>query len=43
MPNVNVLKKELFEAIGHEIPLEEFENLCFQIGFELEHGTGEEM
>lgn len=29
MPNVNVLKKELFAAIGKEFTDLEFEDLCF--------------
>jgi len=29
MPNVNVLKKELFAAIGKTFTDEEFEDLCF--------------
>ena len=43
MPNVNVLKKELFAAIGKEFTDDEFFNICFQIGFELEIGDAEEM
>jgi hypothetical protein len=47
MPNVNVLKKELFQFIGREfsknifylikiIADEEFINLCFEFGLEME-------
>jgi phenylalanyl-tRNA synthetase beta chain len=43
MPNVNVLKKELFVAIGKTFTDKEFEDLCFQIGFELEIGNAVEM
>jgi phenylalanyl-tRNA synthetase beta chain len=43
MPNVNVLKKELFAKIGREFTDEEFENLCFEYGVEVEFGTGAEM
>jgi phenylalanyl-tRNA synthetase beta chain len=43
MPNVNVLKKELFEAVGRTFTDDEFEDLCFQYGVEVEFGNGEEM
>ncbi len=43
MPNVNVLKSELFAAIGREYTHEEFFELCFQYGVEVEIGSGEEM
>ena len=43
MPNVNVLRKELFQAIGREFTDEEFEDLCFQYGVELEFGDAVEM
>ena len=43
MPNVNVLKKELFEAIGKTFTDHEFEDLCFQYGVELEIGDAVEM
>lgn len=43
MPNVNVLKKELFAAIGKEFTDSEFEDLCFQYGVELEIGDAVEM
>ncbi len=43
MPNVNVLKKELFAAIGREFTDAEFEDLCFQYGVELEIGDADEM
>ena len=29
MPNVNVLKSELFKAVGREFTDEQFEDLCF--------------
>ena len=73
MPNVNVLRSELFTKIGREfskyfhyimisafvlsfyaellmliVPVfciadDDFEDLCFQFGVELEHGSAEEM
>lgn len=43
MPNVNVLKKELFDAIGKTFTDEEFEDLCFQYGVEVEFGDATEM
>ena len=43
MPNVNVLRAELFEAIGKSFSDEDFEDLCFQYGVELEIGDAEEM
>jgi phenylalanyl-tRNA synthetase beta chain len=43
MPNVNVLKKELFAAIGKTFTDDEFEDLCFQYGVELEVGDAVEM
>ena len=56
MPNVNVLKKELFNAIGRtfsklfnltfnhlRVGDEEFEDLCFEFGVEVEFGTAAEM
>mmetsp|Transcript_206 Transcript_206/g.214 ORF Transcript_206/g.214 Transcript_206/m.214 type:complete len:115 (-) Transcript_206:1589-1933(-) len=43
MPNVNVLREELFEKIGRRFTEDEFEDLCFDFGVELEHGTAEEM
>ena len=43
MPNVNVLKKELFASIGKTFTDHEFEDLCFQYGVELEIGTAAEM
>lgn len=43
MPNVNVLKNELFDKIGRKFTDQEFEDLCFQIGFELEIGDAVEM
>ena len=39
----NILKKELFAAIGKEFTDDVFFNICFQIGFELEIGDAEEM
>jgi phenylalanyl-tRNA synthetase beta chain len=38
-----VLKQELFEAIGRSFTDEEFEDLCFQYGVELEIGDATEM
>ena len=43
MPNVNVLRSELFEAVGKTFTDEAFEDLCFQFGLELEIGDAEEM
>ena len=43
MPNVNVLKKELFATIGRDFTDHEFEDLCFQYGVELEIGDAAEM
>jgi phenylalanyl-tRNA synthetase beta chain len=43
MPNVNVLKKELFAAIGKEFTDDEFFDICFQYGVELEIGDADEM
>lgn len=43
MPNVNVLKKELFASIGKTFTDHEFEDLCFQYGVELEIGAAAEM
>jgi phenylalanyl-tRNA synthetase beta chain len=43
MPNVNVLRSELFAAIGKSFTDEEFEDLCFQYGVELEIGDATEM
>jgi len=36
MPNVNVMKSELFKFIGREFTDEEFINLCFEFGLEME-------
>jgi len=43
MPNVNVLRSELFSKLGRTYTEDEFEDLCFEFGVELEHGTAEEM
>jgi len=43
MPNVNVLKKEFFDALGKSFTDEEFEDLCFQYGVEVEFGDANEM
>ena len=54
MPKVNVLKSELFQFIGKEfsnnffnklcfVGFEEFEDLCFEFGLEIEKGLGAEM
>ena len=43
MPNVNVLRSELFTRIGREFTDDAFEDLCFDFGVELEHGSAEEM
>ena len=43
MPNVYVLKEDLFRFIGKEFTDDQFEDLCFAFGLEVERGTGEEM
>ena len=54
MPKINVLKKELFQFIGKEfskssfsiishIAEEQFEELCFEFGLEVEFGTAGDM
>ena len=43
MPNVNALKAELYKAIGKTFTDDEFEDLCFQYGVEVEFGNAEEM
>ena len=50
MPTVNVYTKSLFELVGREfstfkdhsdsIAAQEFENLCFEFGIELEEVVG---
>lgn len=51
MPNVNVMRKELFKFIGRDFSIylfificfvadEEFINLCFEFGLEMEQGDG---
>jgi hypothetical protein len=43
MPNVNVLKSEFEEKVGRKFATdEEFENLCFEFGVEVEFGNAEE-
>ncbi|KAJ3132948.1 hypothetical protein HK100_004787 [Physocladia obscura] len=41
MPTVNVDKEILFKGLGKEFTLEEFEELCFNYGIELEEETSE--
>ncbi|KAI9366740.1 hypothetical protein DFJ73DRAFT_805348 [Zopfochytrium polystomum] len=41
MPTVNVDKEHLFEALGRTFTTEEFEELCFEFGIELEEETSE--
>lgn len=36
MPNVHVIKRELFEKLGREFTDEHFEDLCFEYGLEVE-------
>lgn len=43
MPNINVLKKEFLTALGKSFTDEEFEDLCFQYGVEVEFGDANEM
>lgn len=43
MPQVNVLKDEFFAAIGKTYSDHDFENLCFEVGVEVEIGTAAEM
>lgn len=42
MPTVAVNKKQLFELLGKEYTNEEFDELCFQFGIELDEDTTEE-
>ncbi|CAO3613214.1 unnamed protein product [Cunninghamella echinulata] len=42
MPTVNVDKQRLFEALGREYTTEEFNELCFRFGIELEEDTSED-
>ncbi|KAJ3076029.1 hypothetical protein HDU98_005978 [Podochytrium sp. JEL0797] len=41
MPTVNVDKEILFQGLGRSFTLEEFEELCFDYGIELEEETSE--
>mmetsp|Transcript_16091 Transcript_16091/g.27174 ORF Transcript_16091/g.27174 Transcript_16091/m.27174 type:complete len:147 (+) Transcript_16091:39-479(+) len=43
MPQVNVVREELFKSVGHTFTDEEFEDLCFEFGLEMEMGDGVEM
>jgi phenylalanyl-tRNA synthetase beta chain len=43
MPQINVLKKEFFAAIGKEFTDSEFFDLCFDVGVEVEIGNAVEM
>lgn len=43
MPNVLVLKDDLFHFLGRTFTNEEFEDLCFAFGLEIEIGTGTEL
>ncbi|CAR28395.1 hypothetical protein ZYGR_0S00230 [Zygosaccharomyces rouxii] len=42
MPTVSVNKKQLFQLLGKEYTNEEFDELCFQFGIELDEDTTEE-
>ncbi|KAI8812025.1 hypothetical protein BJ742DRAFT_794551 [Cladochytrium replicatum] len=42
MPTVNVFKDVLFKALGREYSTEQFEELCFEYGIELEDETSEQ-
>ena len=39
MPTVSVDKALLFEGLGHEYTTQEFDELCFQFGIELDDDT----
>ncbi|KAI8053026.1 hypothetical protein BDF22DRAFT_728864 [Syncephalis plumigaleata] len=41
MPTVNVDKEELFKALGRSYTTEEFRDLCFEFGIELDEDTSE--
>lgn len=41
MPQVNVVRDELFKFIGKSFTDEEFEDLCFEFGLEVEFGMGD--
>ena len=43
MPTVGVDKALLFEGLGHEYTTQEFDQLCFQFGIELDEDTTEEV
>ena len=43
MPNVNVLKKELMQYIGRQFTDEQFIDLCFEFGLEIEIDNAVEM
>jgi len=38
-----VVREELFKAVGKTFTDDEFEDLCFEYGLEVEVGTGIEM
>ena len=40
---MNVVRDELFKAVGKTFTDEEFEDLCFEYGLEMEVGNGTEM
>ena len=42
MPTVTVNRAALFKAIGKEFTDEEFDNLCFEFGIELDEVTSEQ-
>ena len=43
MPQINVLRDEFFAAIGQTFTDQEFEDLCFDVGVEVEFGTAAEL
>lgn len=43
MPQVNIVRDELFKAVGKTFTDEQFEDLCFEYGLETEMGNGAEM
>ena len=42
MPTVTVNRSALFKAIGKEFTDEEFDDLCFEFGIELDEVTSEQ-
>uniref|UniRef100_A0A8H7K952 Phenylalanine--tRNA ligase beta subunit B1 domain-containing protein n=1 Tax=Bionectria ochroleuca TaxID=29856 RepID=A0A8H7K952_BIOOC len=42
MPTISVDKYKLYEALGQKFTTEEFEDLCFEYGIELDEDTENE-